>query len=270
MFSGPDETSAIASSLRRTTPLVSRSDRVRPRLRQRVLPRCRTVGDRQRARHNASRASSSGISLRSRTLPSSLCPAASSPRESTSPVAADNRECKRQPERSCRRPERSRSYQNSAGRRAGAHRNHPLRFRHLIVDATQHRRHLSRNASRDDHHVSLSRAGAKHFRTKARQIVSRRSRVHHLDRATGQSEGRRPQRRLSRPVDQRIEPRGQHFRQSFGNDVFESHLKNFLTLRSAAGLSRLRCFQSAKQLGLRLQLRAALFSPQSNAPFLTT
>src|SRR5215211_2680257 len=153
---------------------------------------------------------------------------------------------------------------NTTGRRASAHRDNPLRLRHLVVNPAQHRRHLARYATGDDHHVSLSRARTKYLSTKTRQIVSRRGRVHHFDRAASESKSRRPQRRLPRPVNERVEPRGQNLRQSFCNYIFETHLE-----LPYAAVRRLLSSRSANALASASASRRA-FSLQSNAPFLTT
>src|SRR5437870_2429549 len=94
---------------------------------------------------------------------------------------------------------------------ARAHRYHPLWLGHLIVDAPQHGCHFSGNASGNNHYVSLSWAGAKYFRPKSSEIVSAAGRIHHFDCAASQAEGCRPQRRLTRPIDQRIKSRREHF-----------------------------------------------------------
>jgi len=62
--------------------------------------------------------------------------------------------------------------ENAAGCCTRAHRDYPLRFGHLVVNAAQYGGHLSRNSTGDDHHVSLSWTRAKDFRTKASQIIA--------------------------------------------------------------------------------------------------
>src|SRR5579864_9053525 len=88
-----------------------------------------------------------------------------------------------------------------AHRRAGAHRDNPLRVGHLVVDSFHHRRHLQRHRAGHDHQVALPRAGTEDFRAEARDIEARRRRGDHFDGAAGQSEGHRPHRGLARPVE---------------------------------------------------------------------
>src|ERR1700674_6206 len=86
---------------------------------------------------------------------------------------------------------------------AGActHRNAPLRVRHLLPHAFQHRRHLQRHRARHDHQVGLPRRRPEHFRSKPRHIEPRSRRSDHLDRAARQSKRQRPDRALPRPVE---------------------------------------------------------------------
>src|SRR3546814_9554794 len=65
------------------------------------------------------------------------------------------------------------------------HRDDPLRIGHLVVHATQRRRHLVDQGTRDDHHVGLARAGPEDH-TEPVEIQARGTRMHHLDRATRQ------------------------------------------------------------------------------------
>src|SRR5690606_11093284 len=49
--------------------------------------------------------------------------------------------------------------EHAAAGRANAHRQHPLRLHHLVVDLTEHRGHLLRVVPCDDHEVGLARRG---------------------------------------------------------------------------------------------------------------
>src|SRR6266404_1522738 len=91
--------------------------------------------------------------------------------------------------------------ERSADRRACTHRNHPLRLRHLVVDALHYGRHLQRYRTRDNHEVCLPRAGTKDLRPEARNIKSCGRRGDHLDGAAGQAKRHRPEGRLTRPVE---------------------------------------------------------------------
>src|SRR4029078_8475330 len=58
----------------------------------------------------------------------------------------------------------------AAARCAVAHRDHPLRLGHLLVQPAQARGHLVGHGARDDHHVGLGGAGAKDLGTEAREV----------------------------------------------------------------------------------------------------
>ena len=89
----------------------------------------------------------------------------------------------------------------TAACRARSHRDHPLRFRHLIPKPANDRRHLFGHRAGDDHQIRLSRRRAKNFRPEARHVVTRIEHRHHLDRAAGQAELHRPKRRLASPIE---------------------------------------------------------------------
>src|SRR6185295_12811377 len=92
----------------------------------------------------------------------------------------------------------------TAAVRARAHREHPARLGHLVVDLAQRGRHLVAQRAGHDHQVALAWAGTEQH-AEAVDVVARRTGVHHLDRAARQTEGHRPQRSGLRPVDQRID-----------------------------------------------------------------
>src|SRR6266496_1610354 len=89
----------------------------------------------------------------------------------------------------------------SARRCARAHCNHPFRFRHLIVNATNDRSHFQSHSSGNDYQIALSRAGTKYAGAEAIDIETSRAGRDHLNRATGETERHRPDGRLARPVD---------------------------------------------------------------------
>ena len=66
--------------------------------------------------------------------------------------------------------------EHPARRRAGAHRDHPLRLEHLVVDLAQRRGHLVRDAAGDDQQVGLARRGAERLHPEARDVVAARRR----------------------------------------------------------------------------------------------
>ena len=90
--------------------------------------------------------------------------------------------------------------EHPARARAGAHRDHPLRLEHLVVDLAQRRGHLVRDAAGDDQQVGLARRRAERLHPEARDVVARRDDRHHLDRAAGEPERVRPHRLRLRPV----------------------------------------------------------------------
>ena len=100
--------------------------------------------------------------------------------------------------------------EDAGARRAGAHRDHPLRLEHLVVDAADDRRHLDRDAAREDQHVGLARRRAEDLGAEARAVVARRDDRHHLDRAAGEAEGGGPERVRARPVERLLERRREH------------------------------------------------------------
>ena len=100
--------------------------------------------------------------------------------------------------------------EDAADRRAGAHRDHPLGFGHLVVDAAHRRRHLPRQAAGDDHQVGLARRAAEDLGAEARDVVAAGRHRHHLDGAAGEAELRRPDRRLPGPVDDLLDRAGEN------------------------------------------------------------
>src|SRR5207244_4181864 len=87
----------------------------------------------------------------------------------------------------------------------GAHRNNIPWFRHLVVDAADHRRHLASYCAGDDHEISLPWRGPKDPGTETIHIVPRRHSRNHFDGAAGETERHRPQGRLSRPIHDRVQ-----------------------------------------------------------------
>src|SRR6267378_4625714 len=83
-------------------------------------------------------------------------------------------------------------------------RDHPARFRHLVIYLAQGGGHLVAQRGGHDHHVRLSRTRPEHH-AEAVQVVTGGARVHHLDRATRQAERDRPQRPGLGPVDQLVQ-----------------------------------------------------------------
>src|SRR6476646_3639583 len=81
-----------------------------------------------------------------------------------------------------------------------AHRDDPLGIGHLLIQTDKARPHLDRDGARDDHQVSLARAGAEDLRAKAREIVVRLPGGDHLDGAAGEAIAQWPDRAAARVV----------------------------------------------------------------------
>ena len=74
-----------------------------------------------------------------------------------------------------------------------------------------------------NHQVGLTGAGTEHLSAKARQVIARRGRMHHLDRTAGQTKGHGPQRSSLGPVHHRVVTRGD---EAFLHHAF-NHLRSF-------------------------------------------
>ena len=88
---------------------------------------------------------------------------------------------------------------------AGAHRDHVLRLGHLVVEPGDHRHHRLGDGARDDHQVGLARRAAEDLGAEPGDVEPARRRADHLDRAAGQPEAQRPQRRAPAPVVDRVD-----------------------------------------------------------------
>src|SRR4051812_12120284 len=98
--------------------------------------------------------------------------------------------------------------EHAGARGAGAHRDHPLGLEHLVVDAADDRRHLDRDAARQDDHVRLARRGAEHLGAEAARVDARRAdHRDHLDRAAREPEREWEERVCARPVLRLLERR---------------------------------------------------------------
>src|SRR5450830_1339539 len=93
----------------------------------------------------------------------------------------------------------------AAAGRAGAHRDDPLRFGHLVVEALDDGRHLFRHGSRHDHEVALPRRATEDFGAEARHVVAAVDDGHHLDGAARKAELHRPERVLATPSDDGVD-----------------------------------------------------------------
>src|SRR6185312_1497555 len=93
--------------------------------------------------------------------------------------------------------------------RTGPHGDYPLRLWHLKVDSLQNGCHFQRYGSGDDHEVGLPGARSEHFRAEARNIEAGRSGGDHFNRAASQAKAKRPERRLSSPIEYIVHRRRQ-------------------------------------------------------------
>src|ERR671911_1624730 len=83
--------------------------------------------------------------------------------------------------------------EHAAGAGTHAHGQYPLRVGHLVVDLTQHRGHLLADSAGDDHQVCLPRRRPEDLLPPSTRVIAGGAVGHHLDRATRQSERRRPE-----------------------------------------------------------------------------
>src|ERR1700674_4965488 len=100
--------------------------------------------------------------------------------------------------------------EHAPGRGAGAHRDHPFRLGHLVVDDAQDRRHLLGDAAGDDHEVRLAGRRAHRLRPEPRDVDARGRGRDHLDGAAGEAEMRWPHRVAAAPPDHLAERRREH------------------------------------------------------------
>src|SRR4051794_24080837 len=137
---------------------------------------------------------------------------------------------------------------------AGAHRDDPLRLRHLVVDLLQHRAHLVVDGARHQQHVALPGREAHHLGAEPRQVVVARHGGHELDRAAGRAERERPEGVARRPVLQRVERRGDpaFSSQAHGQSSSRDPQSTTCDWRSQALVSRifLRSYVAAAGRGL--------------------
>jgi len=97
--------------------------------------------------------------------------------------------------------------EDAAGGSTSAHGDDPLGLGHLIVKLADHRSHFLREASGDDHQISLAGRWAKNFGAEAREVKAGSGHGHHFDGAAGQTEAERPDGTLASPVHGLVESR---------------------------------------------------------------
>src|SRR5689334_939627 len=102
---------------------------------------------------------------------------------------------------------------------AGAHRDHPARIGHLVIDLAQRRRHLVAQGACHDHHVGLTWRRTEH-ETETLQVVTGSTSMHHLHRTASQTERHRVHRTRTRPVDYRVKGSGD---EAFVKYAFNRH-----------------------------------------------
>src|SRR4029077_12446452 len=72
--------------------------------------------------------------------------------------------------------------EHATARCTRAHRDRPLRLRHLLPDPPKHGRKLERNTACANQYVCLTRREALPLHTEAREVIPTRRRRHELDR----------------------------------------------------------------------------------------
>src|SRR5579872_3425313 len=90
--------------------------------------------------------------------------------------------------------------EDAAGSGAGAHRDDPLGFGHLIVKLANDGSHFLREAAGHDHEIGLARRWAKDFSSEARDVETGGGHRHHFNGAAGEAESERPDGAAAGPV----------------------------------------------------------------------
>src|ERR1039458_1362273 len=90
---------------------------------------------------------------------------------------------------------------HSPGIRAGAHRDHPARLHHLLVEALNNGRHLDEHGAGNHHEIGFTRRTANYFSPEARHVILAGDAGSHLDIAAGKTEIEGPNRILASPGD---------------------------------------------------------------------
>src|SRR6266480_2617272 len=88
----------------------------------------------------------------------------------------------------------------TSGNRACAHRDNVFRVRHLVVEPHDLRRHFLGHGAGHDHEIGLAWRWPENFAAEPRDVVTRRCRRDHFDRATSESKLKRPDRILTSPI----------------------------------------------------------------------
>ena len=122
-----------------------------------------------------------------------------------------------------------------AAERTRPHGDHVLRLGHLVVEPPDAAGHLVGHRAGHDHQVGLPRRGPKRPRPETVQVEAAGPGRHHLDRATGQSEGHRPQAPLPGPIEQLLQGRGDD---SLGESPFNPRVFTWFHVRLDGGVRR--------------------------------
>jgi len=105
---------------------------------------------------------------------------------------------------------------HATGVGARTHGDNPFRFKHLLIEALNDRRHLDEAGTGNNHEIRLTRRCPDHFGAEARDVVGRREGGGHFHVAARQAEVVRPQGVFTPPVDRAV----QHVFELAHEDVF--------------------------------------------------
>src|ERR1041385_1675738 len=75
---------------------------------------------------------------------------------------------------------------------AGAHGDHPPRFHHLFMKTFDDGRHLDKDSSGYDHHISFARCSSNYFGTKTCYVIFRSHAGSHFNKAAGEPKMKGP------------------------------------------------------------------------------
>ena len=90
--------------------------------------------------------------------------------------------------------------EGTAGDCAGAHRDNVFRFRHLVVEPDDLRRHFLGDGAGDNHEIGLARRRSEDLGAKSRKVVTGHAGGNHLDGTTSEAELEGPYGVFSTPI----------------------------------------------------------------------
>ena len=126
-------------------------------------------------------------------------------------------------------------FERPAAGGAGTHRDDVFGFGHLVVEPGDHRHHRLGDRARDDHQIGLPGRAAENLGAKPGDVEPARCRADHLDRAAGQPETQRPERRAPSPVVDRVDDPQKLVPVGDQNVLLELPLENRIDHRAPLG-----------------------------------